>query len=599
MTFALVILIAIALAGLTYLWLERVGTKAWPAIACRAVAWAALGMLLVNLTCALPASALKPMVLFDGSLSMGGAGGRWREALDTAKTLGEVHWFGDERGAPDTVPSAGRSLLGPAVVAAAASGRPVIVVSDGEVEDVSDIPPELLSRVGVRTFPRQPANDIALTRVNGPALATVGDTITVSVEVQVFGTAPGDSLTLELRTGRQVLLRRRISAATGGVIDRSFSLPTTGLSGGDHVIEARLVNLNDAEPRDDTRLWLLRIAPTPGVVLIASPGDWDARFLYRSIRDVAQLPVRGYVRLEPGSWRAMETLAPSSSEDVAQSARRADLLVIKGSAPELLRNSRARGIWLWPSGETGEAMIPADWYVSAGVASPIAGALVGLPVDSFPPLSAITPIEPGAGDWVALTVQESRRGAERPVFTGSQTGSTRRVLTAADGFWRWSFRGGSSEQGYRSLVAATVSWLLGATDSTGAKARPVRTVVANARPVVFEWTGAGEPQPLTVQFSDSAGQRSDTLQFDGSGHAEVRLPVGTYHYRLEASGEGTVAVEQYSDEWLPRTMTLQDHPVSGKSANASTSARQWLWLFGLCITGLAGEWWTRRRLGLR
>jgi hypothetical protein len=116
----------------------------------------------------------------------------------------------------------------------------------------------------------------------------------------VFGTAPRDSLTLELRTGRQVLLRRRIGASTGGVIDRSFSLPTTGLSGGDHVIEARLVNLNDAEPRDDSRLWLLRIAPTPGVVLIASPGDWDARFLYRSIRDVAQLPVRGYVRLEAG-----------------------------------------------------------------------------------------------------------------------------------------------------------------------------------------------------------------------------------------------------------------------------------------------------------
>ena len=58
MTFALVILVAIALAGLTYLWLERVGTKAWPAIACRAVAWAALGVLLVNLTCALPASSL-------------------------------------------------------------------------------------------------------------------------------------------------------------------------------------------------------------------------------------------------------------------------------------------------------------------------------------------------------------------------------------------------------------------------------------------------------------------------------------------------------------------------------------------------------------
>src|SRR4029078_1212867 len=121
----------------------------------------------------------------------------------------------------------------------------------------------LRSQVGIRTFPRQPANDVALTRVSGPALATVGDTVTGGVEIQLCGTPPRDSLTLELRTGRQVLLRRRIGAATGGVIDRSFSLPTTGLTGGDHVIEARLVNLHDAEPRDASPRSFVRLAPHP------------------------------------------------------------------------------------------------------------------------------------------------------------------------------------------------------------------------------------------------------------------------------------------------------------------------------------------------
>ena len=56
----------------------------------------------------------------------------------------------------------------------------------------------------------------------------------------------------------------------------------------------------------------------------------------------------------------------------------------------------------------------------------------------------------------------------------------------------------------------------------------------------------------------SATQRSDTLRFDGAGLAEIRLPVGHYHYRLAGAGEGTVAVEEYSDEWLPRTATLND-----------------------------------------
>ena len=58
-----------------------------------------------------------------------------------------------------------------------------------------------------------------------------------------------------------------------------MSFATTGLPAGDHLLEARLVNAGDVEPRDDARLWLLRITPTPGVVLIASPTDWDARFL--------------------------------------------------------------------------------------------------------------------------------------------------------------------------------------------------------------------------------------------------------------------------------------------------------------------------------
>jgi hypothetical protein len=164
------------------------------------------------------------------------------------------------------------------------------------------------------------------------------------------------------------------------------------------------------------------------------------------------------------------------------------------------------------------------------------------------------------------------------VFTGSQTG-----LGGADGGRRALALGVPRRIERAGLPLARRSdgkLAPGAADSTGAKAKPVRTVVANSRPLVFEWSGAGDPQPLAVQFSDSAGQRSDTLRFDGSGHAEVRLPVGTYHYRLEGSGEGTVAVEQYSDEWLPRTVALQS-TRSRETANASTSARQWLWLSAL------------------
>src|SRR5262249_29822674 len=148
----------------------------------------------------------------------------------------------------------------------------------------------------------------------------------------------------------------------------------------------------------------------PGIVVIASPPDWDSRFLFRTLREVAQLPVRGYARMEQGKWRSIESLAPVGADEVTQAVRRADVLVLKGSFPEGARESRARGRWLWPSGESGEGELTGEWYAGATTASPVAGAFVGLPVDSFPPLFQVTPIEPSAGAWVGLTAQLNRRG---------------------------------------------------------------------------------------------------------------------------------------------------------------------------------------------
>ena len=44
MRVALVIALAVALAGFTYLRLERTGTRGWLPLACRALAWSALGL---------------------------------------------------------------------------------------------------------------------------------------------------------------------------------------------------------------------------------------------------------------------------------------------------------------------------------------------------------------------------------------------------------------------------------------------------------------------------------------------------------------------------------------------------------------------------
>jgi hypothetical protein len=598
----LVVVLAVALAAFTYLRVERTGRRGWFALGCRVVAWSALGLLLLNVSCPVAGPPRRPLVLLDASLSMSPPGGRWAEARDSAARWGDVRRFGDERVAGNTLPTSGRSLLAPALAAAAASDRPVIVVTDGEIEDAPDIPADLLARVSVRLFPRPARPDLALTRVTGPARVTAGDTIALEVEAAATGGVTADSVTLGVTLGGKRLAHRVLRLRNGSARGR-LAFGSSAVGPGEHVLRVGLLDANDAEPRTDARLHVVTVAPTPGVVLIAGSADWDSRFLYRTLREVAQLPVRGFVRLETDRWRSMADLSVVPLEAVRQAARRADLLIEMGRLGGLAEGTAARGVWSWMAASDTSALA-GDWYLKVTAASPLAGAFLGQPVDSFPPMVQLAPVARAAGDWTALSAQLARRGAQRPAVIGRETGRVRRVIVAVDGLWRWAFRGGSSEQTYRSWVAATASWLLSGADSARGSARPVRPVVENGQPMVFEWTGSGPASALGVTWSGSGASRADTsgadtLRFDGAGRASVRLPPGVYRYRLVGGGGGTVAVEQYSDELLPHPVTLTAHEGRAPINGGRRGARDWVWLFGLCVAGLAGEWIARRRLGLR
>ncbi|HYF39987.1 MAG TPA: hypothetical protein VD930_09880, partial [Gemmatimonadales bacterium] len=342
LTASVVILIALGLSCFTYLALERAGRRAWVPLVCRTIAWTALGLLLVNLSCRVRGAAPQPIVLLDASLSLGAAGGRWLEARDSARRWGEVRSFGDERLGNDTVPTRGRSLLAPALIGAAATGRPVIVVTDGEVEDTREIPPDILARSGVRIFARKVQPDVAISRVTGPHRVSAGDSIPLDLLLQSVGQTTPDTVTVRVNAG-SVRLARRIVRLSGEAAGRARILvPTTQLSAGDHVLQIALGESRDSEPRTDTRLHIVTVTPTPGVVFLASPADWDSRFLYRTLREVSQLPVRGFLRLDGNRWRSMSDLRPVPAEAVRRAARRADLLVLKGAAAPMAQGSQAR-----------------------------------------------------------------------------------------------------------------------------------------------------------------------------------------------------------------------------------------------------------------
>jgi len=246
----LILLLAGALAAFTYLRLERIGARGWVPMVCRGIAWAALGLLLLNLSCPVAGAPRRPLVLLDASLSLSAAGGRWSEARDSAARWGELRRFGDERGSDDSLQSRGRSLLGPALVAASASDRPVVVVSDGEIEDAADLPPDLLARTTVRLFPRAARPDLALTRVTGPERVTAGDSIPLEVEVEARGGASADSTTVEATLGGKRLAARALRMRNGTARGR-LALSSGAVGPGEHVLHVSLVGAHDAEPRTD------------------------------------------------------------------------------------------------------------------------------------------------------------------------------------------------------------------------------------------------------------------------------------------------------------------------------------------------------------
>jgi len=591
----LVPLLAAIAAALSYRFLEGEIKRPWAAVTGRALGWAALGLLLVNLSCAGRASIRPPVVLLDASLSLQAAGGRWEEALSVARREGNPRLIGAAPG--DTTPSGGQSLLAPALAAARGSNARVVVVTDGEIEDASDLSPDLLESATLRVLPRSPLPGLAVTRVDGATRLSVGDSLRLTVEVAAFHGGGGRQVAVLAREGARVWLRGAVRVPDSGTARLELEGPLPAVDPGPHVLSVAIDGAGDAEPRDDARLVLVVVAPTPGIVLLASPPTWETRFLMPALRELSGLPVRGYARLESGRWRRLGSLSPASASEVTDAVRRADLIITLGETSDVTRGARARGRWRWLGAGPGIAD-PGDWYLTATGDGPLAGGLAGLPVDSLPPATALARLAPAPRGWTALRAQAGRRGVLRPAVVGGDSAGVRTLDFAAEGLWRWSFSGGMAEQAYRSLIARAVSWLLEGGVRPEGSLRVARAVVPRSRPVVFEWAGAAAPAPAEIRLDGPGGARTDTLRFDGAGKAEVHLGPGTWRYR-SGDAAGMVAVEEFTPEWLPRPQTVAAREAVASAESMRRSFRDQLWLFGVAVVGFAVEWVSRRRRGMR
>src|SRR3989442_15731890 len=129
---------------------------------------------------------------------MVGQGGPWGAALDTARALargggGGVIWrFGRAVRAFDTLPPAdGATRLGPALAAAAARGGPVIVVTDGAITDLPDVPPDLVRRARPVVLPRPPFFVAVVASIERPRRVAAARTIRLRGGHGAAGRKPG------------------------------------------------------------------------------------------------------------------------------------------------------------------------------------------------------------------------------------------------------------------------------------------------------------------------------------------------------------------------------------------------------------------------
>ncbi len=548
----------------------------------------------------------QPLVLLDASLSMSGA--PWRAALDSARDFARrraVVWrFGTAVTAFDTAPpAAGASHLAPALEAAAGRAGEVVVVTDGEIDDVADIPADLLRRPRVVITPRGSFADGYVAGVEGPRHVTRTDTLGLKVSYGVGGkreTGNGKRVTLVVKIADGVLASQRVTLPDSGTLSTEVTFPVSRIpSPGWTVLQVSLDGVNDAEPRDNSRLFAIDVSLEPAAVIFASPPDWETRFLARTLGDVARVPVKVFVETEAGRWRDGATLAPVATSVLTSAAANARLVVAMGEpahARAFTGGSR-NAVLLWPT--NGQ---PGDWYVERPLSSPFTAALAGVNWDSLPPATAVVAQthDSSPPTTVALVARLARRGQPRPIVTLEERNGERIATVRAAGLWRWAFRGGAAQEGYRSVVAALVDWLLrerGAGNRQ--RAAPVALEAPNGLPIVWRWTSPDTSRPLAITLRSDDTTRTDTLRFDAAGRAELLLPPGVYRYALSGGPEqGVVAVETYSDEWLPHAPALSAQPGEATSRFASIGLRDRWWLFVIAIAALATEWALRRRQGL-
>lgn len=409
-----------------------------------------------------PTRALAPRIALDASASWAAAAdpAPWaaaRIAADSALQAGgdSLVAFGSALRSAALIPERPAdpsSRIGPVVEQARATGRPVVIVTDGKLDDAERLV-ELPVGSSVVIPPLGGAADLGVAPIEAPAAVLIGDTLELRVLVRANAVVLATPRSLTVTLGGRTLATHTVSALEPfGEREISVRAAIPAIEG-DQVLVAALSG-SDYLPANDTARLSIAVVGSASVALISTSPDQDARFALSLLRQTQRGAVRGYWRVAPGQWREGDALRPVTEDAVRRALGSASLVVLHGDTALFgPARSRARGaLVLMPAPDASD-----EYYATGAGDSPLRAALADLPWDALPPLRVGPPARGGRD---ALLARRARRTDERGIVT-LRDGSPRTVVVTAAGFWRWRTRGGRVSESFDALWGSIFDWVVG------------------------------------------------------------------------------------------------------------------------------------------
>ena len=570
--------------------------RAWPLVALRALAWLVLLALLLDAPAG-PRRAVPAIAALDVSASWlrGGDGALWRRAIATARSASsDLLLWGDSArsGAAPATPRDVATRALPLAERALALGRPLVLVTDGELDD-PNVLASLPAGSRVEVLAHAPAVDAAVSGLDAPRAVVAGDTMAMRVTVRAGARAVARA-SLSLVAGNDVIATMQLDSLPAG-LERTLTMRGKIDGAVRSVSLAAVVTAaGDVERRNDTLATAVQVAPAAGAVLASTSPDFDARFLIPVLRGAISLPTRAYYRVAPGTWRQEGSLAAVSEQAVRAALAEAPLAILHGDtalfgAPRTI--TKGSLLLYAPSADT-----IGEWYPLAASASPITSVLSGVPWDSLAPLS----VSPGVhGDWTALLAAPARSSDRRIAIAGSD-GGRRVVVVGASGLWRWAFRGGVSGDAYATLWGGIFDWLTAERPDARA-ALPADAIVRAGERIRWR-RGTGSDSLVRVELRRRGASRGDTLalHFGGPGTLAESGPLEAGTYDTRVSGGTSLLIVNATRELLPRRANVRAGAVGGAAPFGDQPRLRDVHLIYLLLLGaLCAEWLLRRHMGLR